>query len=111
MGDTYWYAYSGEVAGPFYETRDEAAENCDDGETPRPVSGDVIDADASGDDPETDPDGDDDAPRDPPLTELQAQFDRGVCPWCDDYEGESVGRHASSAHPERWQRFKKSRDD
>ena len=49
MGQTYWYAYSGTVSGPFFETREEAADACDDGETPRPVSGDVIDAD-DGDD-------------------------------------------------------------
>jgi len=26
----------------------------------------------------------------------------GVCPWCDDYEGENVGMHASRAHPDEW---------
>jgi hypothetical protein len=45
MSQTYWYAYDGEVSGPFFERRDEAAADCDDGETPRPVSGDVIDTD------------------------------------------------------------------
>ena len=30
----------------------------------------------------------------------------GVCPWCDEYEGEHVGQHASSAHSERWRAFK-----
>jgi len=46
MSQTYWYAYDGEVSGPFFERRDEAAADCDDGERPRPVSGDVIDTDA-----------------------------------------------------------------
>jgi hypothetical protein len=32
----------------------------------------------------------------------------GECPWCDDYEGDHVGRHASSAHADEWQRFKNS---
>ena len=26
----------------------------------------------------------------------------GECPWCDDYSGEHVGQHASSAHPDEW---------
>jgi len=26
----------------------------------------------------------------------------GVCPWCDEYEGEAVPQHASSAHPDEW---------
>lgn len=116
MAETYWYAYDGRggVSPPYYKTKADAAAACDEGETPRPVSGDVIDADADGgpdDDGDGGPDASDDRPRDPPLTELQAQFDRGVCPWCDDYEGEHVGRHASSAHAEKWQRFKTSRAD
>jgi len=45
MSQTYWYAYDGEVSGPFFERRDDAAADCDDGERPRPVSGDVIDTD------------------------------------------------------------------
>ena len=50
MGDTYWYAYSGSVDGPFYETKAEAAEACSDGEKPRPVDSDVVDHDDSDDD-------------------------------------------------------------
>jgi len=116
MAETYWYAYDGRggASSPYYKTKADAAAACDEDETPRPVSGDVIDADADGgpdDDSDGRPDASDDRPRDPPLTELQAQFDRGVCPWCDDYEGEHVGRHASSAHTEKWQRFKTSRSD
>jgi hypothetical protein len=49
MGDTFWYAYDGEVSGPFFETKADAADACNDGETPRPVSGDVIDTDGGGD--------------------------------------------------------------
>jgi len=48
MSQTYWYAYDGTVSGPFFERRDEAAADCDDGERPRPVSGDVIDTDGEG---------------------------------------------------------------
>jgi hypothetical protein len=38
-----------------------------------------------------------------------AAVNAGVCPWCPDsdrYEGDHVGRHASSAHPDEWQAFK-----
>ena len=45
MGKTYWYAYDGEVSGPFFDTKSDAADACDDGERPRPVAGDVIDTD------------------------------------------------------------------
>lgn len=33
-------------------------------------------------------------------------IDRGECPWCDDYEGDHVGQHASSAHPDAWDTYK-----
>ena len=45
MGDTFWYAYDGDVSGPFFETKADAADACDEGERPRPVAGDVIDTD------------------------------------------------------------------
>jgi len=38
-----------------------------------------------------------------------AAVEAGVCPWCPDddrYEGDHVGRHASSAHPDAWDAFK-----
>ena len=44
---TYWYAYSGRVTGPFYETKAGAAEACTDGETPRPVADSVLSDDAT----------------------------------------------------------------
>jgi hypothetical protein len=31
-----------------------------------------------------------------------AMIDDGECPWCDDYSGDHVGSHASSAHPDEW---------
>jgi len=39
---TQFYCYSGDVEGPFYDTREEAAEHCDDGETPRPIDESVV---------------------------------------------------------------------
>jgi hypothetical protein len=37
-------------------------------------------------------------------------IDAGVCPWCDDYEGDHVGRHASSAHPDEWGAYTDTED-
>ena len=43
---------------------------------------------------------------------VNEQIDAGVCPWCpeddDRYEGENVGRHASSAHAEEWSDYKEA---
>ena len=30
----------------------------------------------------------------------------GACPWCDEYDGDHVGRHASSAHTDKWNAYK-----
>lgn len=38
--------------------------------------------------------------------EADLSADGEGCPWCDEYDGEHVGRHASSAHPEAWARHK-----
>jgi len=46
----------------------------------------------------------------PPAT----QIDEGVCPWCspdERYEGEAVGQHAASAHPDEWAEYKANRED
>jgi hypothetical protein len=69
MGDTFWYAYDGEVSGPFFETKSDAADACDDGERPRPVAGDVIDTDAEGGEGEPDLD-------DMSYDELKAEAER-----------------------------------
>ncbi len=36
---------------------------------------------------------------------VEEHIDAGECPWCDDYSGDHVGRHASSAHPEEWEAY------
>ena len=36
---------------------------------------------------------------------LADAVESGVCPWCDDYEGDHVGQHASSAHPDAWDEY------
>lgn len=38
--------------------------------------------------------------------DVDAQLEAGECPWCDEFDGESPGRHASSAHPEQWGAYK-----
>jgi hypothetical protein len=54
-------------------------------------------------------DGSDDASEDGELPDdtvpVDEAMDQGVCPWCDDYEGENVGLHASSAHPDKWEDY------
>ncbi|WP_135363450.1 hypothetical protein [Halosimplex halophilum] len=37
---------------------------------------------------------------------IAERIDAGECPWCDEYEGENVGQHASSAHPDAWDDYK-----
>jgi len=42
------------------------------------------------------------------------QIDEGVCPWCppdERYEGDAVGQHAASAHPDEWAEYKANRED
>ena len=42
-----------------------------------------------------------------PITHtLEETIDAGKCPWCDEYEGDAVGQHASSAHPDEWNDYK-----
>lgn len=40
---------------------------------------------------------------------LDDAIDRGVCPWCDEYEGEHVGQHASLAHSDEWNAYTEAR--
>lgn len=56
-----------------------------------------------GHDSDGDGDGSPDADTAPALSE---QIDDGVCPWCDEYEGDHVGQHASSAHADEWDEYK-----
>ena len=92
---TYWYAYSGRVTGPFFETKAEAAEACDDGEKPRPVADSVLPDDATihADGSVTTPDGDgDDLPLDEMgHAELKAEAERrGVADDIDLRSKESI---------------------
>lgn len=45
----------------------------------------------------------DDEDSEPTVEEL---IDQGECPWCDEYEGDAVGQHAASAHPDEWGAYK-----
>ena len=37
---------------------------------------------------------------------VAAAIEAGECPWCDEYTGDHVGQHASSAHAEEWADYK-----
>jgi hypothetical protein len=39
-------------------------------------------------------------------SDVEALIDDGVCPWCEEYEGDYLGQHASSAHPEKWTEYR-----
>lgn len=90
MVETYWYCYdrTGDYSPPYFETRGEAADACDGGEVPRPISASLLDGD----------------PNSQPETKDVA-IARGECPWCDDYDGDYIAQHASSAHPNAWDRY------
>lgn len=38
-------------------------------------------------------------PEDVPVADA---IEMGLCPWCDEYDGDHLAQHASSAHPEEW---------
>jgi len=40
---------------------------------------------------------------------VTSAIESGVCPWCDDYEGNGVPQHASAAHPEDWAEYSDSK--
>jgi hypothetical protein len=87
----------------------------DDATDARPLAeayGVALDALAVESEPsDTDADADDDADSDDTADDTDGepaaaeQLAAGVCPWCPDddrYEGDHVGQHASSAHPDEW---------
>jgi len=37
---------------------------------------------------------------------LVKKIEGGECPWCDEYTGDGVPQHASSAHPDEWSAYK-----
>lgn len=42
---------------------------------------------------------------------IAERIEDGRCPWCegeDGYEGDHVGAHASSAHPEEWSEYREN---
>lgn len=44
----------------------------------------------------------DDGPTDQTDGTTAPVADADGCPWCSDYEGDAVGKHASKAHPDEW---------
>lgn len=78
---------------------------------------DVADADLNADDyladdgdGEGEGDEDDGEETEAEVTDVVKSIDDGVCPWCDDYEGDGVPQHASSAHSEKWAAYKEDSD-
>jgi hypothetical protein len=39
---------------------------------------------------------------------VESHIADGVCPWCDEYEGDGVPQHASAAHPDDWAEYKEA---
>jgi len=37
--------------------------------------------------------------------DIAGVIEQGKCPWCDEYEGDHIGQHASSAHPDEWNAY------
>lgn len=35
-------------------------------------------------------------------------IEAGHCPWCDEYEGDAVPQHATTAHPEEWSAYREA---
>lgn len=48
---------------------------------------------------------DDDALYEEQYGEPRSESETNGCPWCDDYGGEHVNRHAPKAHPEEWEGY------
>lgn len=42
---------------------------------------------------------------------IEEGIERGECPWCDDYTGDGVPQHASSAHPDEWSDYKEASEE
>ena len=97
------YYYGG---GPFSDATVHRSKDCPELETPRPLSDSTVEdinadrcPECAGDEPDDEPEGTEWTDR--PAAAIEA----GICPWCQE-EYESVGRHASSAHPGEWERYK-----
>lgn len=108
------YYYEGRDGASFTDATLHHREDCDElGEPVRPIAEKSVEG---MDDPdlcpecapldsgsESDTGGDDGEEQ-----SIGDMIEDGVCPWCDDdpYEGDHVGRHASSAHPETWDDYR-----
>jgi len=94
--------YTGRSGDSFTDATLHTTDDCPELDAPvRPIANSSVPADASlcgecGD-------GNTAAERD-----AEAMIDMGVCPWCpsdDRYEGDHIGQHASSAHPDKWDAY------
>jgi len=90
--------------GDVYEVAPETADRlCDDWRFERVKS----DGDEESDEEPPEDDGEDFEAQVASVSEL---IDDGRCPWCSDYSGDAVGRHASAAHPDEWGDHKAQRE-
>lgn len=107
------YYYCGRSGDSFVDATMHTTDDCLALDDPvRPVAESSVDADATEWCPDCGLKGDDGTgetavSQDHPDPE--AAIEDGVCPWCppsDRYEGEYVGSHASSAHPDAWDDYR-----
>ena len=95
MGQTYWYArddFDRSPSGPFHA--DPGDVEVGEGERLRPIDESVLPDDGAESERESEPE------------TVGEAIDDGRCPWCEEYDGDHVGRHASSAHPDAWAEYK-----
>lgn len=82
--------YADEVAAFLGVTVDGAESSADATEENTDDGPDADEADESGDE----------------AASVGYQIENGECPWCDEYDGDAVPQHASSAHPDEWAAYK-----
>jgi len=107
------YYYVGGNGDSFVDAVIHADADCPDDDT-RPIADSTVDSIDANFCPECvdTPDGKDSDPGDGDMQNADAEqlIEQGICPWCDDYEGEYIGNHASSAHPDEWREYKSAKD-
>ena|SRR6056297_3631314 len=94
------YYYNGREGDPLAEATIHTDEHCadeSDEHSARPIAG--LDPDPAQMCPDCSPSAISVGP------DARDLIDASICPWCDSYEGDHVGQHASSAHPEKWDAY------
>jgi len=95
------YYYDGDSGDSYLDAVIHAGRDCSDSAgDPRPVG--EASVDLHSDDVQRCPSCADSDATEMHKRDLAQLIEVGECPWCDDYTGDHVGQHASSAHPEAW---------